>query len=67
MPLWLYEIPNSEKKFKTPNVLTMFSGAGVDEGCDDVGPLPDERLRKRPQRRRHLPPQGSIYQPGKFP
>ena len=42
----------------------MFSGAGVDEGCDDVGPLPDERLRKRPQRRRHLPPEGSIYQPG---
>ena len=45
---------------------SLFLGAGVYEGRDDVGPLPDQRLRQRPQRRRHLSPQGSLQQPGHF-
>ena len=29
-------------------------GPGIDEGRDDVRPLPDQRLRQHPQRRCHF-------------
>ena len=58
------------KRIQVPKSFYVFNmfvlGAGVYEGRDDVCPFPDQRLRKRPQRRRHLTPQGSLQQPGKF-